>query len=412
VTGFASPDVPAYVSYLLVVLFGAITARATLNDRLAGQPDRWAFLDTWVLFAAHVVVPVLLLWFLDYTDAVHDTSLFAALLVAFGYRQIFSGSVQGIALPGQTSALWVPFDRWVNRVADRIATANKRYRDRFDEVVRSYLSGNAMRLTKFETVARERSKDEPALAQALSTLRAQAPPGVEHKIADLLLKDLRVAEPLQYGYLLYRRDVLSLPMYWRWSQTGRSKLMTGAFIVACVVGSVVIWRSVNSKEWSDRYHQWRFAKANATDLDRSRSYGYLSRRLDSADVDGELIEPLLRPLQYAGITAEQTDRVLRLVTYHRNAGVNRLAMPLLVESLHTENPDVRLRVHQTLSAVQAADYAATAIPDKVANWVPARSDSVASVDERARAWSDWWTTVQKAASSSGVKPAVVPAAGP
>jgi hypothetical protein len=76
VSGFASPDVPAYVSYLIVIVFGAFVARARVSSLLQAYEDRWAFVGTWLVFFAYVVIPIALFWFLDYTDAIHDTSIF------------------------------------------------------------------------------------------------------------------------------------------------------------------------------------------------------------------------------------------------------------------------------------------------------------------------------------------------
>ena len=101
--GLASPDVPAFYCYLIVVVAGFFVARAHVNERLKDYPDHWAFLSAWLLFLAYWAMPPLLFWLLDYTSAVQDTSLFAAFVVAFGYRQLFAGGIQGVSMPGQTS---------------------------------------------------------------------------------------------------------------------------------------------------------------------------------------------------------------------------------------------------------------------------------------------------------------------
>jgi hypothetical protein len=175
-SGFASPDIPAYFSYALVLLVGTVVARANVNHLVAGFGNRWAFAGTWWLFLAYLALPVLLFWFLDYTSALQDTSLFAALVVAAGYRQIFSGGVQGIAMPGQSSALWRPFEAWVTRTNERILTRQKQYKDRFDERVRASLAADSERLRTFETLTLERSNDPGALTAALAPLRGGAGP--------------------------------------------------------------------------------------------------------------------------------------------------------------------------------------------------------------------------------------------
>src|SRR5688572_28177301 len=117
-----SPDMPSLWCYLIVLTVGMIVAASSINELLKDITERWGFLETWLLFAANTAVPVLLFWFLDYTNALRDTSLFAALVVAFGYQQIFKGGVQGILTPGQSSRVWQPFEAWVNKTSARIAS--------------------------------------------------------------------------------------------------------------------------------------------------------------------------------------------------------------------------------------------------------------------------------------------------
>ena len=126
---FGSPDVPAFICYLVVLAVGALVARSNVSRILKLIPGHWRFFKTWLLFAAYLLLPITLFWFLDYTSALHDTSLFAALVVAVAYQQIFSGGVQGISMPGQSSKLWMPFERWTERVKDGVATRNKRLLD-------------------------------------------------------------------------------------------------------------------------------------------------------------------------------------------------------------------------------------------------------------------------------------------
>jgi hypothetical protein len=298
VTGFASPDVPAYVAYALILVLAVLVARYTVNDRLATHPDRWAFAGTWALFLAHVAIPLLLFWFLDYTSVVHDTSLFAAFLVAFGYQQIFAGGFQGIQLPGQTGALWKPFDAWVVKVVDRMATRSKLYLDRFDYKVRSLIMDDPGRTEAFRSLALARSKDPAKLQAALAGFTSTGDDNADQRLRlDILWRDFRAAEPDLYGWLLYQRRVgggtgwwprrvVQGWRYWIWLKNGRSKLISAAVLVGVLAVIVValVWLS-SFQAGSDRqhdlaiqYHQWRFLKANATDRDRWRSREYVTSK--------------------------------------------------------------------------------------------------------------------------------------
>ena len=286
--GFASPDVPAYYAYALIIALGVYVAVQTVNARLAGHPDRWAFAGTWWLFVTHVLLPVFLFWFLDYTGVVHDTSLFAAVLVAFGYRQIFAGGIQGIQLPGQASALWKPFDAWVSKVVDRITARNKLYLDRFDDQVRSLIVTDEARRTAFHTLAMARTKDPVALQKAVDVVpRTGDAEADRRRELDVLWRDLRTAEPDLYGWLLYRRGIVQGWRYWMWLKNGRSKLITLAVGIGVLVAiAVAFWWFSSYPAGSDRrhnaaiqYHQWRFLKASATERDRWRSREFFHEML-------------------------------------------------------------------------------------------------------------------------------------
>jgi hypothetical protein len=91
-----SPDVDAYYCYGVVLLLGLITASGQVSRRLANLPGRWIMVNTWLLFFAYALLPAVLFWLLDRTGAIHDTSLFAAVLVGAGYQQVLSGGLVGI----------------------------------------------------------------------------------------------------------------------------------------------------------------------------------------------------------------------------------------------------------------------------------------------------------------------------
>jgi len=52
---------------------------------------------------AYTLIPLALFWLLDRTNAIHDTSLFAAILIGVGYQQILSGSFATLKAPGDVS---------------------------------------------------------------------------------------------------------------------------------------------------------------------------------------------------------------------------------------------------------------------------------------------------------------------
>jgi hypothetical protein len=432
--GVPSPDLPAYACYAIVLLVGLVVARSSVNDLLAASPDHWAFPSTWSLFFAYVLVPVLLFWFLDYTGAIRDTSLFAALLVAAGYRQIFAGGVQGITMPGQTPSVWKPFEAWAKTVADRIATRNKLYTDRFNERVRNAIVSDPTKLAAFEELAFERAKDANALQAAITPYKATpAPPGAALKLLDALWRSLRESEPENYGYLLYKRHLVSRWQHWRWLENGRAKLLSAAVALTCALLAIFsyVWINHDAQtgfgHWENatiKYHQWRFLKGNASERDRWRSHEFLLQEirrsfpddvtdgcgvaatrsehppiaartmspsaLDSGRRLQAICLPLIRELRYSDVLPRQAEDATRLLVDCHSASLDSITVPALIESLRTPNHTVRLLINRTLAAIQKADYDATK-PDETLNaWVPSKDESPGDIDGHVQAWYRWW----------------------
>lgn len=283
-TGFASPDFPAYVTYTLVLLFGTAVAAHTVNRLLGSEPDRWAFPATWLVFLVHAVLPVVLFWFLDYIGAITDTSIFAALLVAFGYRQVFAGGVQGITMPGQTPALWKPFEAWVNQIVERIGDLNRMSIDRFSEAVQAHIAATPERFSLFKSLVLTHSNDPAALVTALTKLPSTGDAAADtRQQIRLMWSDLRQCRAKLYGWLLYKQGIVPWGRYWLWLSKGRAKLFTVGIV------GVLMLMAVGGMAWLTgddiggtrlhtarlQYYKWRFLKGNATQRDRWRSHEYL-----------------------------------------------------------------------------------------------------------------------------------------
>lgn len=411
--GFASPDVPSYVCYAIVLVFGLIVAWSTVDRLLEGYPDHWAFASTWALFAAHAVLPVVLFWFLDYTSALHDTSILAALLISFGYRQIFAGGVQGVTLPGQTSALWKPFEAWVSAVADRIGSKQKLYLDRFDEQVRALIVADPPRMASLETLVLSNTRDVAALQAALQANSATGNAEADRRRRlDTLWRDLRASQPRDYGWLLHKRGIVRLWRYWMWLGNGRAKLISGASIVAAILALVGLstWMSgdpvgvARRQAGLIRYHQWRLLKPNATERDQWRSVEFLAEQVRSAGAEASaghaasaeaLLSPLLRELRFPAVGDRQVRAILTLVVNGHAPPVNSYVVPELIESLRTASEGVRLQIRNALVAIQKADYPNAKLSDTLAKWDPKKDESAGDLDERVRAWQAWWQTAAR-----------------
>lgn len=312
--GLASPDIPAVFTYGIVLVVGLLVARGYVNERLKDYPDHWAFPSTWLLLVAYWAVPVALFWLLDYTGAVHDTSLIAALLVAFGYRQIFSGGLQGVTVAGQASAFWKPFQTWTENVAARIHERQARYITRFAEHLRNDFTRNSTKLDLLQTLALQRTRDLGALRTAI--VGVQAIPEAEVKqsrLFDVLWPDLKGSAPGEYGYLLHKQGLVSFGRRWWWLERGRAKTASGLSLLAgfALVG-VLVWSASDPRgatfleSATRRYYQWRFLKVSATERDRWRSREYFSRELREAAALG--VPPLAQAQDRAQEAANEAQR--------------------------------------------------------------------------------------------------------
>jgi hypothetical protein len=389
-----------------------VVARSNVNQLLSSQPSRWGFVNTWVLFWAHAAIPVGLFWFLDYTSALHDTALIGALLVAFGYRQIFAGGIQGITMPGQTPRLWQPFEAWVNRIKEQIATQDKDSADLFNAKVRVYLAGDETRLQGLRNVCFTHTLDPAALQNKLAAVKTPAvedalKPSIEqwksNEHVRVLLSDLRMSQPVSYGLFLYQNRLITGWMYHNWKRSGRSRWVgrVGATVIglAMVLGAWECYSRDGVKLW---YCQWRLTKTGVSDLDRFRNREYLAGRLKTAGQAtppnlqqlSDIVSPLVRRLRFDGTSPQTADDILALFIDSHSPAEDNVVVPQLIEALRNPNADLRLRIRRALCAFQLADYSHV-VPDELAGgWVPDMKETAGDIDLHVRAWLEWWRLAQ------------------
>ncbi|MGH9580062.1 MAG: hypothetical protein ACRD2R_03635 [Terriglobales bacterium] len=409
-----SPDIPAWLAYLLVLSLGMLVARANINRLLTAQPGHWGFWNTWVLFWANSAIPVALFWFLDYTSAIKDTALFGALVVAFGYRQIFAGGVQGITMVGQTPRLWQPFEAWVNRIKEQIATEYTDKRGLFDARVRAHLASDAGRMNGLRELVFTYAQDPAALAASLAALNAQAAPvgapagsfaqWKNNEEVRRLLDDLRQSQPVNYGSFLYEKGLITRWMSLNWRQSRRSQ-WAGWIVTLLVAATLAIgaWFCFRNERIALSYYQWRLTKPGVSDRDRFRSRENLIRRLKTIARDAQpgeprisaMVLPLVGRLRFRSTTPQTAQDILDLFADAHSIPLDRAAVPDLIEALRNPNEDLRLRIRRTLSGLQEADFPKK-VPDKLAqDWVPAKDESPFDMDRHVQAWQEWWRAAQE-----------------
>src|SRR5216684_267754 len=204
-----SPDLDAFYCYAVVFVLGLLTAGNQISARLGSFRGRWIMVNTWLLFFAYSSVPVLLFWALDRTNAVHDTSLFAAILVGFGYQQILSGSIASIQPAGDISKIWQPFAVWADSIANRIGNRIIVNDTRFDEKLLQTVRQDPAKFQRLRDQTFAHATDLPALEQSLEAVDNHQPP-VDADVATarksaILYANLKQSSPQTFDFLLFRK---------------------------------------------------------------------------------------------------------------------------------------------------------------------------------------------------------------
>ncbi len=382
-----SPDLEAVFCYAIVFALGLVAAQGQISGRLGKLPGQWIMVSTWLLFFAYTFVPVVLFWFLDRTNALHDTSLFGAVLVGFGYQQILSGGVGSIRAPGEVSKFWEPFAVWADRIAARIRDRIIVNSSQFDEKLVHSIRSDAKKFDSLKSVAMVHSPDPKALQQALVDVESNRPAlgdvGVLAKQSTLLYNNLKQSTPLAFEYLLYKNDVVSRMWYEWYAQEWRSKTAAIAVAVLVLGGIAAGTHRLATPENIASYYVWRLRTDNGTDYDHFRAREKLLGFLGSTQTP---YRQLTRLLTVPNLPAKTADSILSLLLQSRQLAPAQSAglQALLIESLHTENSDIRTRIQKVLLYLAAEKNCQ--VPKNLADWQPDPKDTATSIDQIVLQW--------------------------
>jgi len=396
--GLRSPDIPAHVSYGIVLIVGTLVAWGSVNKLLAEQRDRWAYAPTWGLVAGYALLPVALFWFLDYNGVVSDTSLFSALVTALAYQQIFSGTVEGMRMPGQTAAVWRVFEQWAKLVQHRIERLTQMRLARFTEALVTRVSSVDTTLQKLRDLATERTKKPAELAAAIAASGTTA--AERRSLVRLLWDDLRMSEPDSHGDLLQRAGLIDRRTYWLSFRNGRSVVMS-VVVIGMVIGigfPIYRWSVPSHGDYWLAWQQWRYVRPTATAADEFRNRKELLAKLNTKDLGPGLARSLAEELTRRDVSVDSAQRILDFLLFSHNETVTPFFAPELVASLRTPNPDVRLRIHRTLKELQVVQFSTVLLAgefDSLDKWVPAKEDSAGTIDGHIQTWMRWWTITQQ-----------------
>lgn len=386
-----SPDIDAFWSYLIVLVLGVFAAHRQVATRLEGFKNVWLVGDTWILFFAYLVIPVGLFWLLDRTDAVKDTSLFAALLVGIGYERILAGTNGALAAPQGVAGYWSPFVAYADRVAEKIRNAARRADRRLQKRLLARILADPGRLQTLEELAKALSPDVAALEQDLKTLDADAALGPGAKLerkADLLYGEVGASDDFLYEL---KGKGLVTPVWYVWHAYQLGNKLSALLVVVAVAAGVLYARHETSTPRLEvDYALWRLEKPNASDPDLFRAERRLTRQLNDPDVAAFAFGHLGERLRAPEPALPRIDTLLHIALANRCAALSSgTDLPeLLVQALDASNADVRARVHRAL--IYLAEGQSAELPAELSDWSPSEGDSVTDLQRRITQWRDYW----------------------
>lgn len=383
----ASPDLDAFYCYAIVFLLGLITAVVQINKRLLNYPGKWVTWHTWTLLSAYTFLPVVLFWFLDQVNAIHDTSFFAALVIGAGYQQVLSGNLATIRA-GEVSKLWQPFNAWSDYTAERIRDQISTNAERFDERMRTMVLKDPQKQNSLHFVAITHAKDPAALQKQLDDIKLQEPTlgaeGTKLKIIAALYDSLKISSARHFEYLLFQSGVISTFVYHWYAKQWRTKIT--AILIAVVVLILVgwSWKVLSSPEALGHYYAWRLKKGNSTDPDRYRARHNL---LKYAGSDPSPVIDLISALRYSSVTPKVADNIFEMVLESRKLPDLADRIPeALIDSLRTENAAIRMRTNEIL--LYLAQDKGVVVPEDLKSWKANEKETLNDIDVKIQHWKE------------------------
>lgn len=398
-----SPDLDAWICYIIVFVAGAWTAVGQISKRLGGIEGIWLFPRTWLLFIAYTSVPVGLFWLLDRTGAVSDSSLFAAVLVGFGYERIITGGSQTLQAPGEVSQFWTPFLAYADRVSQLIFKQRDRAQMRRVERIVAAIVQDDKRYADLEALAKIRSPDVKALEDQLAAIDAASQNRGEQDVLERKTRALyavMVAVPDGH-YLMKRKNIIDWRLYWLDVLGVRSILryLVGMAIVLALIAASVWAAQPDYREVAAMYYTWRFSKTNSSSVDQFRARRQLLSQMADRTVRRRATERLATLLRRPGLPMERIDLILETLLESRLQPEGNPALPaLLAQSLRASSVDARTRIDDVLKFL--AKSCDTDFDESKWAWKPNEGDSTATLEIKIEQWEQYWVAAPSACNAS------------
>jgi hypothetical protein len=424
-----SPDSPAWVCYLIVLLFGVLTGWREVVAQLKDTYTLWRYPSAWVLMVILGIGPVLLFWMLDRVGALHDTSVIAAAIVGIAYTQILKGDSQYKA-PGETSPIWNFLSWWRERIAKAVQDHVTRNALAFDQIVSGCLAApakpgkaapaaaagptsGATPLQEVTALALKHAIDPVKLQAALeaerSRLKSATPPlsdeVIDYKIAEFIYREIQ-GDPGYRNQLvsqgLIEQSLVDRYFGSRWSRVLAIVAIAAAFVVTGLF--VVLDRTGTVKYVEREYLMLRLSKATGTVNDLDRVTARLIERVaaEPRAAAGKPVAadfwlmPLLAVLNDSTLPMDRVNATLRVFLATRDKDVvdRHSLAERLITMLRGGNVDARRRVHLALVYL-APDKAESSAEFKALRaWNPTEGDSITEIESKIDDWRAYWEKIK------------------
>ena len=395
-------DLPAYVCYAIVLALGLLTAIPAVRDRLESYPGYWQYLRTWLVFAALWLAPFFLFLFLSLTQAIHDTSLFAAVLVGGAYQQVATRGLGGIG--GQADPSFLPglIEKFTSRLAATIAKQHAASSQRAQDGLLNLLATEEP-LKKLRRLVMEVSTSLPDVNRRIKALEDLEMEGLDDdtikevrglRECKILLKEVR-SKYEDYGGILRDRKLIGWLDYQWLFRDFRSRVTAGVVLIVLILFSILLFNTAPREVLWPKYHMWRLTKSEVSATDLGRTRGFFVKQVKALGPDSAVIvgRDMVRQLRSATLGPGATDRVVNLLMELREPSWDPVLVPILIDALWNENPDLRARVQNTLLGIRALDYSDSSLDEPTESWGGLESSSAVERERHLRAWTNWWTNV-------------------
>jgi len=158
-------DIPAWVSYALIIVVSAFAAATQVHKLLIKVPLRWSYAEAYLLLIGFFLLPLVLFWALDRVGALHDCSLISALIVALGYPAIISGDSK--PSNSAVSAVFSPVLKWLNGIPGKLAARVQTNKMEFETSVMNAVGRDDALLAELENWLLRNTDDLVAVQQKM-----------------------------------------------------------------------------------------------------------------------------------------------------------------------------------------------------------------------------------------------------